>query len=252
MNTKRRFGVLTAIAGAALALGSLTFGGSANATGSSNYHDYDGNVTVCPSGYTQYDGQITTGSGSTALFHWAVTSNKYVSITAIDPSVTTMKAYLKGGPHFRVYSPVISGQMMRSPDNGGDNIPALSHWMLCYKVTPPTTTTELATTTTELVTTTTELVTTTTELVTTTTELVTTTTEPEIVTTTTELVTTTTIGESGGPTTTAEATTTTELADEGGDLPTTGGGTSLQLALGLAMLGGGVLFTLLGRPTRDS
>lgn len=233
MNTKRRFGVLTAIAGAALALGSLTFAGSANAVELSNFTDHEGNITVCPAGQTKFEGQITSGSGDAALFHWAVTEATYVTVTAIDPSVTGLTAYIKGGDGYRVYSPVYEGQQMRSPTNNGGQVPTLSHWMLCYTVTEVTTTTELVTTTTELVTTTTEIVTTTTESD-----------SGGPTTTTTVEATTTTELDSGGPTTT-------EVDDEGGDLPTTGS-TPLLLVLGLAMLGGGVIFTLLGRSPHES
>jgi hypothetical protein len=265
MNMQRRFGVLTAIAGAALALGSLTFAGSATATESSNYHDHTGNITTCPAHTIQFNGQIKTGSGSTALFHWAVTQNKYVAITQIDPTVTGLTAYLKGGDGYRVYHPVISGQQMRSPLNGGHNVPDLSHWMLCYTITPLVTTT---TTIPEIVTTTTVVETT--VIDTTTTVAETTTTVADTTTTTVpDVVTTTTIGQSDGPTTTLAATTTTEQASEGpttteqasegptttveGDpLPTTGGGASLPLVLGLALMLGGVLFTVLARTPRES
>ena len=368
MNMQRRFGMLTAIAGAALALGSLTFAGSATAVEQpSNHHDHTGNTTKCPTGTTQFNGQIKTGRGSTALFHWAVTDKavtldrsvehetspigNFVTITQIDPTVTGLTAYLKGGHGYRAYSPVISGQQMQSPLNGGHNIPDLSHWFLCYTITPLVTTTttipEIVTTTTlpapvysynltsmcrpsetegslrirngsptdqaytlalyggetlsgtsapgdtlvtvpwssssdtwiltidgqtktkaignnslcETTTTTTVVETTVIDTTTTVAET-TTTTEPAAATTTTEQA-------SEGPTTTLAATTTTEQASEGpttteqasegptttvddGALPTTGGGASLPLVLGLAMMLGGVLFTLLARTPRES
>ena len=156
MNTQRRIGLLTAIAGAALALGSLAFAGSAQAVEASNFHDVHGNITSCPAGTIEYDGQIRSGSGSTALFHWSVTHATYVTITHIDPTVTGLRAYIKGGDNYRVYDPVIDGQVMRSPTNHGGNVPTLSHWMLCSTITPVvTTTTAPPTTVPEIVTTTT-------------------------------------------------------------------------------------------------
>lgn len=144
MNMQRRFGVLTAIAGAALALGSLTLGGSATAGESSN-NDEHPNITTCPAGTTQFDGQEESGSGSEVLFHWAVTDDTYVTITQIDPTVTGLTAYIKGGDDYSTYSPVIAGVRMQSPDNGGGNVPELSHWMLCYTITPLETTTTATT-----------------------------------------------------------------------------------------------------------
>ncbi len=144
MNMQRRFGVLTAIAGAALALGSLTFGGSATATGSSNDDEHH-NITTCPTGTTQFDGQEESGSGSEVLFHWAVTDDTYVTITQIDPTVTGLTAYIKGGDDYSTYSPVVAGVQMQSPDNGGGNVPELSHWFLCYTITPLVTTTTATT-----------------------------------------------------------------------------------------------------------
>jgi hypothetical protein len=239
MEQVRRLGVLTAVAGAALALASLTFSGSAAAT-DQNWTDHEGNITTCPAG-TQFDGQITSGSGSTELFDWQVTAATYVTISNIDPSVTGLTAYLKGGDGYRVYSPVIPGQQMRSPLNNGDQIPTLSHWMLCYGTTPSTTT--LAPTTTIAAPTappTTVAVTTTTFAAPTVPPTV-----PEVTTTTVE---------SGGPTTTTIASsgpTTTLVGDEGG-LPGTGSGPSGLLGLGLAMVIGGVVVSSLARAPREN
>ncbi|MDP2290091.1 MAG: hypothetical protein Q8M22_02820, partial [Actinomycetota bacterium] len=118
--------------------------GGATATAVTNPVTYqNANVTTCAqigfAGSTQYNGSVVTSVSVTALFTATVTSDRYVTISAIAPGVVFQAAAIKGGDGYNVYNPLLTD--MRSPLNGGGNVPALSHWFACYTYTPIVTTT---------------------------------------------------------------------------------------------------------------
>ena len=263
MKVHRRFGFAATALGAALALSSLAVS-QAGAISVVNPTSHHGNATTCAdvglSGSTRFEGKHHSGTYETLLFDYTITHDRYITLTAIDPAVTVHAVVVKGGDHYHVYNPPVAS--MRSPFNGGDNVPDISHWFLCYGVRPADTTT---TTSVEVTTTTVEDTTTTVEDTTTTVEVTTTTVED---TTTTVEDTTTTVVDVEGPTTTLAATTTlvdsdgptTTLAAAGGPttttgtgaLPRTGAGADAMLVLGLGLVLGGVVTLLLGRRTVDA
>lgn len=266
MRGQRKFGVGAAAFGVAMVVSSLVVG-HAGAAVSSNPTQYTGNVTTCEDvgypGSTQLEGAITSGNGGNSVISYTVTDNKYVTLTSVDVTVTIQVVVVKGGDHYNVYNPAVVG--MQSPLNGGGQVPNLSHWYVCYTVTPVTTTTaaEVTTTTAEVTTTTAEATTTTAEVTTTTAEVTTTTAEattttevgsegPTTTTTIVEQETTTTEVGSEGPTTTivqGGGPTTTAQSSGGGSLPQTGSGADVMLVLGLGLVIGGVVVTALGRRT---
>jgi LPXTG-motif cell wall-anchored protein len=249
MRVQQRVGIAAAVFGAAMVMSALV-AGNAGAV-ASNPVEVPGNATTCegvgfPSSL-QLDGSITSGTGGNSLISYTVTDNKYVTLTSVDPSVTIQVVVVKGGDNYNKYSPYLTP--MQSPLNGGGNVPNLSHWFVCYTVTPVVTTTAAEVTTTTAA-----------EVTTTTAAEVTTTTAAEVTTTTVAEVTTTTLVDSEGPTTTTtdpQATTTTLVDNEGptttaqssggGSLPQTGARADLMLLLGLALVVGGVVVTALNR-----
>jgi hypothetical protein len=56
----------------------------------------------------------------------------------LGPNVIIDGILVKGGNGYNVYSSAVPG--MISPLNGGGNIPAISHFVICYHLGPPTTT----------------------------------------------------------------------------------------------------------------
>ena len=251
MKVHRRFGFAATALGAALALSSLVVS-QAGAIAVVNPTSHHGNATTCADvgrgGSTLFEGSIHSGAYTTPLIDYTITHHKYVTLTRVDPAITVHAVVVKGGDHYHVYNPPVAS--MRSPFNGGDNVPDLSHWYLCYGATPVVTTT--STTTTVVDDTTTTVV----DDTTTTTVVDDTTTTVVDDTTTTTLVddTTTTVVDIGGPTTSTTTTivagggpTTTLVSGGGGALPTTGSGSDLLLVAGLLMVAGGLLTTVLGR-----
>jgi LPXTG-motif cell wall-anchored protein len=263
MKVHRRFGFAATALGAALALSSLVVS-QAGAVAVTNPTSHSGNVTTCADvgrgGSTLFEGSIHSGAYTTSLIDYTITHHKYVTLTRVDPAITIHAVVVKGGPNYHVYNPPVTS--MRSPYNGGDNVPELSHWYLCYGATPVVTTTSTTTTVVDDTTTTVVDDTTTTTVVddTTTTTVVddTTTTLVDDTTTTTlvDATTTTTVVDIGGPTTSTTTTivagagpTTTLVSGGGGALPRTGSGSDMLLVVGLLMVAGGLLATVLGRRT---
>jgi|GEM_PF-2064232 len=264
MAAQRRIGATIAGLGLAVTAMSILSPGVVRAI--TNPLSYSGNATTCDhvglDDSQRQDGSITTGSYTASPVSYTVTNDRTVTFTSVDPSVVIDAVVIKGGDNYHVYSPYVAD--MVSPLNGGGNVPALSHWYLCYSAAPETTTTvEETTTTVEETTTTVEETTTTVEETTTTVEETTTTVEEttttvEETTTTTEAPTTTveettTSVESEVPTTAAQTTTTTEKVDSFSPevvLPATGSQSTPTLALGLALLLGGGVVAAMGRRTR--
>jgi LPXTG-motif cell wall-anchored protein len=265
MKVHRRFGFAATALGAALALSSLVVS-QAGAVAVTNPTSHHGNATTCADvgrgGSTLFEGSVHSGVYTTSLIDYTITHHTYVTLTRVDPAITVHAVVVKGGHHYHVYNPPVTS--MRSPYNGGDNVPDLSHWYLCYGATPVVTTTSTTTTLVDDTTTTTVVDDTTTTTLaddTTTTTLAddtTTTTLADDTTTTTlaDATTTTTVVDIGGPTTSTTTTivagggpTTTLLSGGGGALPRTGSGSDMLLVVGLLMVAGGMLTTVLGRRT---
>jgi len=182
----------------------------------------ESNATTCAGvGYPnslQYDGSTTSSVYVGPLFTATVTSDQFVTISAVAAGVTFQAIVVKGGDGYHVYNPPVAN--MQSPLNGGGNVPALSHWYACYTYVPPvTTTTTVAPTTTTMAPTTTTMAPTTTTIAPTTTTIAPTTTTIAPTTTTIAPTTTTTVAPTttttvAPTTTTIVVTTTTEQANE--------------------------------------
>lgn len=118
---------------AVVALLAVSLTQTANAT--------EGNVTTCAQvGFTsslQYKGDTKSSVDVTDAFTATVTSDKFVTITNIDPGISIQAIVLKGGNNYKVYPTPTTN--MQSPLNGGGNIPDLSHWFVCYTGSPTTT-----------------------------------------------------------------------------------------------------------------
>ncbi len=220
------------------------FGLVSSTSATTNPVEFDGNATTCAdvglNGSDFFEGSTTSGQTVTARFTATVTSNQFVTISAVADGVTFQAIVVKGGDGYNVYNPRVAN--MQSPLNGGGNVPALSHWYACNTYVPPVpTTTTIAPTTTTIAPTTTAPTTT----------LVTTTTEQanEVVTTTTEqaseAVTTTTLFAGLGPVPTTTV---------GRALPVTGNGeaSSEMLLLGFLLMGFGSVVVLLSRRPIES
>lgn len=202
-----------------------------------------GNVTTCAD--AGLDGVQLKGDTD---FDYALSDQqKHLAITSVTEGVTVTGIVVKGGPDANIYVPGERGlpeqpvwKKLRSPLNGGGQIPTISHWFVCGEVTPPTTT-EPTTTTTEP-----------SEPTISTPPQPTTTTVPAASTTGESSTTpvTTTSSEAGG----AVATTTTEApvspAGESDDLASTGFGGGWLLVAGVALLAGGGALVLLARARR--
>ena len=157
-NNRRRIGVLTALTGGVMALGSLVVGpGSAGATNTNV------NVTTCSQvgapNAMQFNGQKTSGNytakdgANHKLFDYKIKDDKKVTISNVSSSITIVKVVVKGGNGYNTYNtPVVD---MKAPNNGGNNVPDISHWFACYTTNQTTTTTAKPTTTTAKPTTTT-------------------------------------------------------------------------------------------------
>lgn len=245
MRVHSRSGFAATALGAALVISSLAVS-HAGAVAVENPTTHAGNVTTCAdvgfSGAIQLEGAILSGTYLTALVDYTVVGDTAVTLTRVAPAITILAVAVKGGPNYHVYSTPLDP--MVSPLNGGTNVPALSHWYLCYRITPVDTTTTVVDTTTTVVDATTTMV--------------------DDTTTTVVDDTTTTLVDAEGPTTTIADTTTTLVAADGptttlvaaggptttvapGSLPRTGTDGDLIVMLGLAMVLGGVVTMLLGR-----
>ncbi|MFC4000386.1 hypothetical protein ACFS2C_21920 [Prauserella oleivorans] len=203
-----------------------------------------GNVTTCAD--AGLDGVQLKGDTD---FDYALSDQqKHLAITSVTEGVTVTGIVVKGGPDANIYVPGERGlpeqpvwKKLRSPLNGGGQIPTISHWFVCGEVTPPTTT-EPTTTTTEP----------SEPTISTPPQPTTTTTVPAASTTGESSTTpvTTTSSEAGG----AVATTTTEApvspAGESDDLASTGFGGGWLLVAGVALLAGGGALVLLARARR--
>ena len=113
---------------------------------------HDGNVTTCGSAGVSgtllkpvVDYQFTGGVPNV---------DQYVTITGVSGGVTVSAVVVKGGDGYNVYVPGRLGlpatppwTNLRSPLNGGGNIPQISHWYVCGTVTTPSSITGKPTTT---------------------------------------------------------------------------------------------------------
>ncbi len=134
--------VATAIIGVGVVLtGFGLLSGTAGAEGNPIFYEGD-NATTCAQvnldDSDQYDGSTTTGVDVTSLFTATVTDDRYVTISAVAAGVTFQAVVVKGGNNYNVYNPPVAN--MQAPLNGGENVPALSHWFACYTYDPPETT----------------------------------------------------------------------------------------------------------------
>jgi hypothetical protein len=58
-----------------------------------------------------------------------------LNVTILNPSVVIVGVIVKGGPNANVYPTNVPN--MISPFNNGGNIPAISHWLVCYNFGGP-------------------------------------------------------------------------------------------------------------------
>jgi hypothetical protein len=55
-----------------------------------------------------------------------------LNVTILNPNVVIVGVIVKGGPAANVYSTNVVN--MISPKNPGGNVPAISHWLVCYNL----------------------------------------------------------------------------------------------------------------------
>jgi hypothetical protein len=99
-------------------------GGQANGTVTA-----DANFSVTVSAFT--------GTNSTE-------SSQQINVTALTSGPVIDAVVVKGGNGYNQYNSAVSN--MIAPLNNGGNVPAISHWFLCYHGTAPPTTTTTTTT----------------------------------------------------------------------------------------------------------
>ena len=107
---------------------------------------HEGNITACPlEGYLSIfiDGKDGSGSKGGVTVDVTYHQNNSLDFTATGGLVYV--AYVKGGDNYNTYDyrpgGVASDTNLVSPDNGGGQVPAVSHSVYCVKETTETTTT---------------------------------------------------------------------------------------------------------------
>ena len=111
-----------------------------------NYTDYSGNyagaykVDGYGSSVVYFNEDMTVSSDPTSRYiTFTVTDNKYLAFDATNVLVGSV--YVKGGDGYRIYTfdpSVDSASDLRSPLNGGTNIPDISHYgLVLLPVLPP-------------------------------------------------------------------------------------------------------------------
>ncbi len=160
--------ILTAVIAVFIAIGLAV---PAHATGAEDPRAtiVEGNATTCAAvGFS--DDTILSGDNADSNSADGITvtgqaNKQYIDVTVdANSNVVLDVIVVKGGPNYNVYPGTVRDNL-RSPLNGGGNIPAISHWFICYHAgtveTTTTTTTVVTTTTVPVVTTTVPEVTTT-------------------------------------------------------------------------------------------
>ncbi|WP_020664981.1 hypothetical protein [Amycolatopsis benzoatilytica] len=140
ISTRLRAGfTVAAVAGLAL-LGTAT-SALACTTDDGRAKPIEGNATTCAQAKVPGDllgaGDLTVTGGTQ--------QDKYLNVTAVKDGVTVNAIVVKGGPGFNVYVPGQRGlsatppwEKLRSPLNGGGQVPTISHWFACGTKTTPT------------------------------------------------------------------------------------------------------------------
>jgi len=91
--------------------------------------------TASAGAQTAYEGNINSCSDLGAAY---VDASALVTITANDgtylsyTATTAVTAVIKGGDNYNVYPAATAGTALRSPLNGGGNVPQISHYLFCY------------------------------------------------------------------------------------------------------------------------
>jgi hypothetical protein len=115
--------------------------------------EHSGNITTCPAGTTIFingpTGNTTLDSGGAGGVTVNVTYTNGQTMVAFTVAGGVVNvAYIKGGPNYNEYNYGAAGTTgdtgLISPDNGGGEIPIVSHSVFC--VTPTTTTTSTTST----------------------------------------------------------------------------------------------------------
>ena len=86
----------------------------------------DGNVS---GDVSDYEGQDPPGATPFA------DNATMLNVTVLNPNVVITGVIVKGGPAANVYPTNV--QNMISPFNNGGNVPAISHWLVCYNFGGP-------------------------------------------------------------------------------------------------------------------
>jgi hypothetical protein len=91
-----------------------------------------GNATTCEDIGFATDSQIgaDSSSGSADAGFTVTNDGTYLDYTAPD-GVVVDAAVVKGGDAYNVYPAGVTTDL-RAPTNGGDQVPAISHWFICY------------------------------------------------------------------------------------------------------------------------
>ena len=106
--------------------------------------EHSGNITTCPTGTTIFingpKGNTTQDSGSAGGVTVNVTyTNGQTTVAFTVAGGVVNVAYIKGGPNYNEYNYGAAGTTgdtgLVSPDNGGGNVPVVSHSVFCVTST---------------------------------------------------------------------------------------------------------------------
>jgi hypothetical protein len=147
MMVRRIFGLGVAllVLGAA---GVIALGGFASADSPSDNRAvfHDGNATTCADVGFGSSTQTEGDSNVTADVSDHAGGGEELNVTIVGANIVIDAIVVKGGNGYNVYSSAVPS--MIPPFNNGNQIPAISHFFICYHVGPPATTTTTTTTTT--------------------------------------------------------------------------------------------------------
>lgn len=120
------------LVGSAMGVAGLTSTAAATET-TNEFDDVEGNVTTC-------EAAGLAGDDISDLVEFALSGdeNETLNITSVPEGWDVTGVVVKGGPNYRVYDEIEPD--MQSPNNPGDNVPAISHWFICATSDSTTTT----------------------------------------------------------------------------------------------------------------
>lgn len=122
---------------AALTAGPLIGIAAAGAAGQPTDPNGSNNATTCAEIGLPNDTQINGANDGTVTQDGFTLTADGTTASYSSPTGYTVTAVVKGGDGYTVYSHGETVGLV-APLNGGENIPAISHWFICYHQTPTT------------------------------------------------------------------------------------------------------------------